>query len=440
VQVWEAGADTDPNQSNRGSDEAFSRHSRRVLGAWWLVSLLVTAFFFSFRPNSTVVFQPLTAAVFPLPVAAATLSGPGAAATCDGRIEVDGQPFFPFGFYHVSSYGSAVRLMTDLHMIGKAGFNTLHSTYLTTHNYGTVLDEAARLGVRVLTEFREDFSRATVINQYRDKPAVLGWNIADDVDNGRYSHAQVQQLHSWARAADPRHLTYVSGYRQTDLGYPNLGSFMDVADVAAIQAYPVNRAPVKQVSIIVGNAVDAAASHRRPVIANNQTFAWPGERAPSPAEVRNMTYQSLAAGVKGIIYYTFFDGNIHLPTDEPALWAELQSLVPEINRLAPVLLNGRPTRLVANSNADTYASYWTYQNRVYVVVINTSARRAKTFSLQLPVGTVGPARPLFAGRPMGLTFADGRLSGMVRPYDVHAYVLDTVASDSPAFNGFRERR
>ena len=396
---------------------------------WTLGLSLVLLLVLSLAHAPQIAAVPQVPAVVEPQSALPPLSGPGIATISNGRIEVDGQPFFPFGFYHVTFYGDAARLMADLRTIGDAGFNTLHAGYLPTHNHGAVLDEAARLGVRVLSEFGEDPANlAALINQYKDKPAVLGWSIADDVDNGRHTPAQVRQLHVQAKAADPRHLTYISGYRPTGSGYPNIGNFMDATDLAAIQTYPVDRAPVNLVSTAVRSAVAAGASQGRPVIANNQTFAWPGRRAPTPAEARNMTYQSLAAGAKGIIYYTFFDGGIHLPTDEPALWAELRSLVPEVNRLAPALLNGVRSELVADRGGDAYATAWSYEGRVYVVVANSSASGAKAFSLQLPAGTLGPAQPLFAGRPAGMTFAGGRLSGTVGPHDVHVYVLDTAAS------------
>ena len=139
-----------------------------------------------------------------------------------------------------------------------------------------------------------------------------------------------------------------------------------------------------------------------------------------------MTYQAIAAGVKGIIYYTFFDGGNSLPTGSPSLWAELKALVPEVNVLAPALLSGQMTRVLADASGDRFASYWVYENRVYVIVVNTSPSSAKAYSLTMPAGTVGPAQPLFSGRPSGMTFSNGMLSGNVQPLDVHVYVFNGV--------------
>ena len=93
---------------------------------------------------------------------AASLSGPGIAAVVNGRVEIDGKPFFPFGFYHVTHSGTEANLYNSLGMVSSAGFNTLHAGHLYTIDcpgggacvgYGRFLDEAAQQGVRVITEF-----------------------------------------------------------------------------------------------------------------------------------------------------------------------------------------------------------------------------------------------------------------------------------------------
>jgi hypothetical protein len=81
------------------------------------------------------------------------------------------------------------------------------------------------------------------------------------------------------------------------------------------------------------------------------------------------------------------------------------------------------TQLMANWKADTYASYWTYQNRVYTMVINTSASRANALSLQVPVGTAG-ALSRFS-LPDGHDICRWVAERHSLAYDVYVYVLDT---------------
>jgi hypothetical protein len=372
---------------------------------------------------------------------AASLSGPGTAAVVNGRVTIDGQPFFPFGFYHVTHAGTEANLYNSLNMVSSAGFNTLHAGHLYTIDcpgggpcvgYGKFLDAAAQQGVRVITEFGNSSATLThLINNYGGKAAVLGWNVADDVDDGTKTRDQVFALYNQVKTSDPRHLAYISGYRAPNEPGPGgvtSATFMDLTNLLGMQRYPINYGgPIRIVWHANASTIDAARPRGLPVIANLQAFNWNdshGNRFPTPAEGRNMTYQAIAAGVKGIIYYTFFDRGNYLPTGSPSLWAELKTLVPEVNVLAPALLSGQMTRVLADASGDRFASYWVYANRVYVIVVNTSTSSAKTFSLPMPTGTLGPAQPLFSGRPSGMTFSNGVLSGTVQPLDVHAYVFN----------------
>ena len=362
----------------------------------------------------------------------APLSSPGTAAVVNGVIEIDGVKFFPFGFFHVSQGGTAAQLWNDLNLTADAGFNIIHSRYepgVTDATYGAFLDQAAQRGVHVISEPAELLT--TQITNFKSKTAILAWNIADDVDDGTKTHALIQTRYNEVKSTDPRHLAFVSGFRAPNEPGPGgvtSVTFMDVTNLLGMQRYPINNGgPIRIVWQANASTVDAARPRGLPVIANLQSFNWNdshGNRFPTPAEGRNMTYQAIAAGVKGIIYYTFFDGGNYLPTGSPSLWAELKALVPEVKTLAPVLLNGEMTPALADVSGDRFATYWTYQGRLYVVVMNTSTTSAKSFSLPMPAGTSGPAQPLFSGRPSGMTFTNGVLGGTVQPLDVHVYVLN----------------
>jgi hypothetical protein len=60
-------------------------------------------------------------------------------------------------------------------------------------------------------------------------------------------------------------------------------------------------------------------------------------------------------------------------------------------------------------------------NRVVVCVANTSDKESRQVTLTLPLGAKGAARPMFDGRPSGMTANAGKLSGEVKPLDVHVY-------------------
>lgn len=351
-----------------------------------------------------------------------------------------GKSFFPIGFYHVSWDTNNEQRMNDLRSIAAAGFNTIHASikgYNDLDDYGKFLDEADQLGVKVISEFSNEFAsdRTTVVSRFKDKPAVLGWNIGDDAGS-HASASELLQIHNQIKAADPNHLTYTSVAFDVDMSRvkQSYANYTSVADLIGGQSYPIGLpVTLKNVNDIFSVARTEANKYGHPVIANLQTFRWvdtawsqlgvEGRRWPSGKEVDNMTYQALLSGVKGIIFYTYYDPANKI-TEHPEVWNEVQNLAIEIKKLSPVLLNGKRRRINTNVK-DLLAGTWTYQGQVYVVAINTSYDSTKTVSIQLPSGIVGKAQPLFASSPSTLSVHGDKLSGVIKPLEVHIYSLDT---------------
>lgn len=344
-----------------------------------------------------------------------------------------GKSFFPLGFYHVSWSSSPEQRMNDLRSIAAAGFNTIHASIKSNddlnYDYGKFLDEADKLGVKVISEFGVD--RITAVNKFKDKPAVLGWNIGDDAgSNG--SANELSQISDQVKAADPNHLTYTSvafdvNSSRLKQSYAN---YAQVADLIGGQSYPIGLpVPISRVNDVFSTARSEAKKYNHPVIANLQTFRWnntswsqlgtEGRRWPTAEEVHNMTYQALLSGVKGIIFYTYYDSENHV-AEQPAVWNELKSLVPEIKKLSPILLNGTRKR-IETTDPDVLAGIWNYQGHNYVMAISTSNNSTKTVSIPLPSGIVGKAQPMFTGRPSGMVVKDSMLSGSIKPLEVHIY-------------------
>jgi hypothetical protein len=342
----------------------------------------------------------------------------------DGTTIVSNKPFFPFGFYHVSWETSGAERLTHLREIAASGFNAIHASATNLEDYGAFLDEAERLGVYVMTE--QNVGLEKLINAYKDKPAVLGWSLADDVEEGTVMPQQVLELHRLAKTIDPNHITYISGYSD------EIGRFAKCSDVMAMQAYPVRVGQVDLASTFakVSLARDIVAKFNGSVYANLQAFDWwsstklpefRGSRPPTVDEVRNMTYQALLAGAKGIFYYTYFDDNWSL-SEHPELWAGTKSLVPEIKTLSLILTQGKVT-VFDSGVKDILAGAWIDQQRAIAVVINTSYDHTAEVAINLPM-PVHSMQPMFEGRPSGMVINQNILSGLVKPITVHVYNLE----------------
>jgi hypothetical protein len=341
----------------------------------------------------------------------------------DGTTLVDSKPFFPFGFYHVSWASTSDDRIKHLREIAAGGFNTIHASFKRFErfeDYGNFLNEAERLGMYVLTEFQltPTVDPIKVVETFKNKPAILGWSIADDVDSYKdgFTPNQIVELHCKFKQEDPDHITYISGSKDN-----RITKFINTAEVMGVQAYPVGeKRPISWVQYII-SLVRKSAPPNRLIIGNVQAFRWDIEGAiiPTFAEVRNMTYQTLLAGAKGIIYYTYFDDSWRL-WEHPDLWNNLKDLVPEINAISPILLDGHLREIELGENVS--AGIWVSKNQGLAVIVNTSYDKTAKVKIPLPHGFT-KAQQLFSTPRASAIVKSGKLSDSVKPLEVQLYSL-----------------
>lgn len=339
----------------------------------------------------------------------------------NGTTIISGKPFFPFGFYNVAWYSTTQQLIQDIQGIADAGFNTVHASAVDPMRYGTVLSQAQRLGIKVITEP----GTKDLATQFRSSSSVLGWNIADDVDNGKHPIGSVNFQNRVIKSVVPQHLTYISGFTDKLPKY-----FFNSADVLAMQSYPINFGRENEISATypqISLLTRALQSCGRAAYANLQAFSWStaqpqiqGLRAPTAQEARNMTYQAIVAGTKGIIYYTYRDGSWNLPTNAPELWQGIKALVPEIKTLSPYLLDGVFTPM-ATGQSQVFAGWWQTQKQAILIVVNASYQPSGRVLLTLPNPSSSLKR-LFQDRPKSQTRPmANQLMLIANPLDVLVY-------------------
>jgi hypothetical protein len=290
----------------------------------------------------------------------------------DGVVLKNGRPFFPIGFYHVSWDATPAEQLKHLKKIAAADFNLVHASATDLQSYANFLREANTLGVSVISEHH--FDPVTFAQRFKDEPAVLAWSLADDVDNGKRTPAQVMTLHRKIQAADPDHPTYISGYSK------GLQQFAQCADILGRQSYPIRQHTAAELSSVYPEMTEISSvlvgQPPRTLFANLQIFPWaiakPGQQGdvPDPLEVRNMTYQALLGGAKGILYYTFYDESWYLP-EHANLWKGVKTLNQELKSLSPWFLEGRYQSLQF-TNAALKGGVWLWKQRALLVVVNTS--------------------------------------------------------------------
>jgi hypothetical protein len=200
--------------------------------------------------------------------------------------------------------------------LGAGGFNTMAGQANNDSNYGAFLDTAAAQNVKVLTIFTTgSYEDVSLVNTYKTKPAVLGWNVGDDADLD-FTVADLQTQHQRVKAADPNHISSLSMTASARIGRYGNDEYTKITDAPQMQMYPIFDGSSPDMN--VGEAfnvwerfVRSSEKANRVPIADVQTFNWErsgtADRWPTADEVDVMSYLALAAGTKGLLYYTFED-------------------------------------------------------------------------------------------------------------------------------------
>ncbi|MBW4687804.1 MAG: hypothetical protein KME40_22510 [Komarekiella atlantica HA4396-MV6] len=336
------------------------------------------------------------------------------------------KPFFPFGLYYVD-YNVPKNIKAELKIkalnnMAHAGFNIIHTSNSEKPDDDRImLDQAKKLGVHVIIEGPAE---TDVMDAFKGKSALLGWNIADDA-NSRYKRDTVLNRHKQVKKINPNYLTYISMF---SLKPEVVMRFLHTSDLIGFQSYPISDRPLNSTFYDMKLLVDISKKYNAaPAIANLQTFKWNEpdsignpQRKPRFSEIRNMTYQALLGGVKGIIYFSYLYEDWYLP-EHQELWNGLKSLVPEIKVISPILLDGSLNQIDTGFK-NILAGIWINQNQVLAVIINTSYTDTTKVAIKVPAN-LSQAKSIFVNRASGLVIRGGKLSGLIKPLDVHVYSL-----------------
>jgi hypothetical protein len=359
----------------------------------------------------------------------------------DGVMLKNGQPFFPIGYY-AESFNTLAANNYAANTLANAGFNVMfteHDIAITPTEFGFFLDNCATKGIYNIISFWDpspaiDEKMNSFIPMFKNKPSVVVWAIADDAST-LGTEADILRKHNLAVSLDPNHLTSESFN----------GPIRDIA-VATVgqsgkQAYP----KFLPTDLMDGydtwpgfvELVTKCNANGKTPIAHLQTYKWTTGNFiyPSASECDVQSYLAVIAGMKGIEYYTFKDGQgSTINLTQTSLWNAAVNVATEINgTLKDILLNGTRTT-TANTVDHVYYSKWVYNNDTYIIAVNVDQI---AHDVSIPVsGTI--LTNVFSYRPSLLSLNSNILSGTLSPLQTQIYkVTNTVLSNvtfSGAFN------
>ncbi len=366
--------------------------------------------------------------------------------TIDGqkRICIDGKPFFPIGIYSV--------LPDKLAHARELGFNTVH-TYggegnkkrdnaKSPEQMRAYLDAADKLGLKVfmgLPRFQVIKGEAKRLEEriklLRGHRALLTWYLFDEPFHQKVPAAPVQASADLIRKLDPNHPTVMVLcllHKRRGVHEKN-PVFVSMPDILMADRYPLtprnaNLSPVAQDIAVARRLVKDAKPVWNVVQLHGKGpgGAGYGLKEPDWAELRNMTYQSLAAGARGITFFAHCGGQFNLCKSPQGL-KNARRIATELGTLSPILLSDRPARpafAVEKNKAILHRSF-VHGGKAYLIVVNLT-RQNTTLSFSRVSGRMPAAiKVLFEGRTVKT--AGGKLVEELEPVGTRVYEVEMGA-------------
>ena len=300
-----------------------------------------------------------------------------------GRTLVEGKPFFPLGMY----MGTVTA--TELDVYGEGAFNCLMPYHEPSRE---MLDLCEQKGLRVIYPLKEVYchtgwarmrkirnladEEAYVtrrVEDYKSHPAILAWYLNDEF-GPEYADILAKRRSLFERL-DPDHPTWNCLYQVQQL---NL--YMDSIDCIGVDPYPVARRPISQANdwTILARRNTFGV---RPVWMIPQAMDWrwfksgnkKRDRMPTEDEMRSMTWQMIASGANGLIYYAFHQMRRNSGKDFPAYWSAVKAVAADVARFADVLVSDPGPDATANFPPHQLpVRTWRKGGEVFVLAVNAT--------------------------------------------------------------------
>ncbi len=299
------------------------------------------------------------------------------------RAIVDGKPFFPLGIYI-----SEVTDRNDQFLNFLSGpFNCI-MPYVAPDRAS--LDRCRASGIEVIYPIHTSWSwvkkeyrpkgvvtdedahayAERVVGEFKDHPAVLAWYCNDEIPLARI--AQLTERQRRLERADPGHPTWTVLYQ-----YGDVRGYYSSFDVIGTDPYPVPHSSIGNVAMWT-RTTNEEVMGLKPMWQVPQAFAWEdygqkGRRFPTREEMVNMTWQCVANGANGIVYFAYrlLYRNGRFMVDR---WADICAAAASVKPYMPVFLSDEEPPRVTGATEELSVRAWRYQGDVYLAAVNNTRK------------------------------------------------------------------
>lgn len=303
----------------------------------------------------------------------------------EGRLIVNGEPFFVIGLYSVPERGLA--------QAKELGFNSVHSylgegrkevfrksgrkvemqRYLSAvHQHGLM----AWVGLpryEIANDFTPVIER--YINAVKNSPALLAWYIYDEPDCEGVPTDKIEYVANMLSLQDPSHPKLLVLCNDNILSK----QYYHIPDILITDYYPLKRQGSKLNGVT--QRIKSVLKNDKPVWnvvqIHGKGSGGPGYGLTEPnfKELRNMVYQSIIAGAKSLLFFTYHGTQYHL-YESPEGLRNIKKITTELNRIAPILLSDqvKNDRVKREKNNKLRSRLFRYQQKNYYFVVNLTRK------------------------------------------------------------------
>ena len=301
------------------------------------------------------------------------------------RTIVDGKPFFPLGIYIVGvNEKQFAELLTgpfncvmpyvepDVQQLDFCRANGIEVIYPLNsvwawHRHrpkGVSSDDDAQVYV------------ARVVNEKKDHPAIMAWYCNDEISLEKFP--QLLERQRLLERIDPGHPTWTVLYQ-----YGEVRGYYPTFDVVGTDPYPIPGSSIGNVAMWT-RTTDAEVMGLKPMWQVPQAFAWAdcrgperkNDRFPTREEMVNMTWQCVANGANGLVYWCY---RLQYQKGKFLVdrWADICAAAASVKPYIPVILSDEEPPKVTGANEDLSVRAWRYQDDVYLAVVNNTRKQVK---------------------------------------------------------------
>ena len=303
-----------------------------------------------------------------------------------GRTVVDGKLFFPLGMYSGQMTAEKVARYKE------SDFNCLMQYGSPTYAQMKLFEDA---GLKVIYDIASQYQAADkgtnhvcgAIRRFAKSPSLLAWYIYDEKPTSMLPLLEARQR--LVEENDPNHPTWCA----QDI-FVETRHYLGACDVFGGDPYPVSKRPVSVASDAMRIETEALMG-MRPIWQVVQAFGWnwvqksqSDQRRPTEAEMRNMAWQAIAGGARGLIFYNFgyyCPGTKH-SEDVEALWAEMKRIASELKKHERILLFAE-TEMIASDKLPEGVVGRVFRDggEKWQLLVNTTGGHIEKFDLK-PLG------------------------------------------------------